>query len=279
MSSFPAGPAMRSILVLAAALLLLAACTRAEAPADRLAAARAAGVLRVGVLADAPPFGYRAGGQLVGFDIDVANALAGELDIPQVELVPVTADSGRDQVASGAVDLVIAAMTQTRYRERRVDFSIPYFQDGQALLVAQGSTIQTYQDLGGATVAAVKGSTGSYYVKQAAPDCRVEAVPTVVELAAAVTSGRAQAAVCDRILLLGLVRQSAGALRLAGEPFTVEPYAIALAENQSKLRKAVNHALIALWESGRYQGLYATWFGPGAAWELPGRFAIEPYPR
>jgi polar amino acid transport system substrate-binding protein len=269
---------MRSILVLAT-LLLLAACTRAEAPADRLAAARAAGVLRVGVLADAPPFGYRAGGQLVGFDIDLAHALAGELDIPRVELVPVTMDERSDRVASGAVDLVAAAMTRTRYRERRVDFTMPYFQDGQALLVAQGSVIQDYQDLGGATVAAVKGSTGSYYVKQAAPDCQVAGVAGVGELAAAVTSGRAQAAVCDRILLVGMVRQSAGALRLAGEPFTIEPYAIAVAENQSKLLKAVNHALIALWESGRYQGLYATWFGPGAAWELPGRFVITPYPR
>jgi polar amino acid transport system substrate-binding protein len=277
---------MRHILpVLILAALVLTGC--ADAPragaqpaTDRLEQLRTAGTVRIGVKTDAPPFGYLMAGQNAGFDVELAQALAAQMGIAEVVFVPVTSDNRGDKLVAGEVDLVVASMTMTRYREKKVDFSIPYFQDGQAIVVPAASPISTYQDTAGRKVAAVKGSSSAFYMKQVCPDAVVVPVEGTAGLRAALTAGTVDAITSDSLILAGLLRQlPAGAYRFAGPRFTTEPYAIAVPENQSKLRKAVNHALCALWESGRYQEIHATWFGPGAPYASNLSFAIPVYPK
>lgn len=272
------------ILILAAVALALSACgggSRAQAPIyDTMQQVKAANVLRVGVKTDTPPFGFKRGGEVAGFDVDLAYALAQELGIKDVQLVPVTSADRIQKLNAGEVDCIIASMTITRTRERDVDFSIPYFMDGQALLVKADGTIQSYQDLAGKKVGAVKGSTSGSNMKQVAPDCEVVQLGGFPALLKALDEGSVDAITSDSLILNALMRNSgkAASYRIAGDRFSTEPYGIAMRENQSVWRDAVNNALQELWENGRWQMIFDTWFGPRSKYATEITFSITPYP-
>lgn len=278
------------LLLLAAAIIVLSACTggdRAAAPAgaDVLAAVQAAKKVRIGVLADNPPFSYQLGKTWAGFDIEIAHGVATRLGIETIEYVPVTLDQRSPSVVDGRVDMVVASMTITRYRESQsktpVDFSIPYFQDGQALLVAAASPIKSYLDLNGKKVGAVKGSTSSFYMTQINPDAEVVKYPDNAALGKALKAGEVDAATNDYLVLAGMIASSddPAAWRIAGDRMTAEPYGIAVPQNQSAWRNAINHALLAMWESQDWHAAADTWFGPTSKYASPVNFVMPVYPK
>ena len=107
-----------SVLLLAGLVLAMTACGggRAAPSGDDLARVTQAGVLRVGVKADTPPFGFKRGDTLAGFDIDIAHALAQQMGLKDVVFVPVTSANRLAKLQAGEVDCVIASMTITRNR-------------------------------------------------------------------------------------------------------------------------------------------------------------------
>lgn len=277
--------------LIALAILVLGACTAQDTRStsvvspDILARVQKTKVLLVGVLADNPPFSYQVGKTWTGFDIDIAHGVAGGLGIDklEVEFVPLTLAQRLDAAATAKVDMVVASLTATRYREKEkhVDFSLPYFQDGAALLVKAASPIKSYLDVGGKTVGAVKGSTSSYYMKQVNPDAKVDTFADNAALRAALEDGKVDAITNDYITLAGYIANAAdpAAYRIAGDRFTVEPFAIGTAQNQSVWRNAINHALIDLWEKGEWQSSADTWFGPKSKYACPVNFVMQVYPR
>jgi len=261
------------IILLTAVVLALSACggsgSRATADGSDLDA----------VKADTRPFGYQLGGHLVGFDIDIANAVAQQLGLDEVQLVPVTSASRVGDLLSGKVDMVAASMTATRGRDQKVDFSIPYFQDGQALLVKSDADIGSYLDLDGRLVGAVKGSTSSGNIATVAPGATVVEFGDYGKLEQALRAGTVDAVTTDAVILVGMAQTAQGDLKLVGGTFTVEPYAIAVREDQSDWRDAINEALQALWENGQYQAIFQTWFGPGTVYADHVSFTMTTYPR
>jgi polar amino acid transport system substrate-binding protein len=233
------------------------------------------------VLANNPPFSFQIGQQWAGFDIEIAQGIANHIGIEHVEFVPVALDQRSDSVISGKVDMVVASMTITRYRERRVDFSIPYFQDGQSLLVKAASPIKSYLDLNGRKVGAVKGSTGSFYMKQINPDAVVGTYADNAALFKALEADEIEAATNDQLVLTGMIASAAdpAAWRIAGDRLTAEPYGVAVAQNQSAWRNAVNHALLALWETQDWHASADTWFGPTSRFASPINFVMPVYPK
>jgi ABC-type amino acid transport substrate-binding protein len=284
-------------LVIAAFAMVLAACGETKptppaaanpaptppksAPGDVYARVMKEKRVRIGVKADTPPFGMKVGDAFTGFDIDIAMAVAKQLGIEQVDFVPVTSANRIVKLLNGDVDMVVASMTITRYRELKVDFVYPaYFQDGQALLVKQDSPVQSYLDLGGKTVGCTKGSTSSYYMKQVAPDCATKVYPDFPAMMQGIANGEVDAVTSDMLILIGLMKNAPdpAAYRIAGDRFTTEPYGIAVVENQSKWRDALSDALQDLWENGRWQVICDSWFGPGAKYETKLNYAITPFP-
>jgi polar amino acid transport system substrate-binding protein len=287
-------------LALALVLLtaLLSACsgdrpaaTSAAAPAaapsgDLLEQVKAAKKVRVGVKSDTPPFGMKAGGTFTGFDVDIATAVVKQLsddlktDI-DVEFVPVTSADRAKKLLDGDVDMLVASMTITRYRERTLDFTIPYFQDGQGLLVKKDSPVQSYLDLTGKSVGCVKGSTSSYYITQVNPDAKPVRYLDFGKMMDGLANGEVDAVTSDMLILMALQKNAAdpAAYRLAGDRFTTEPYGIALRQNQSHFRNALDAALMELWEGHRWQVIRDSWFGPGSRYETTVNFAITPVPR
>ena len=282
------------LLFLAAALLTFTACNdersgaAAGAAVDVLAQVKANKIVRVGVLANNPPFSYQIGKNWTGFDIEIAQGVANSMGIEKIEFVPLALNQRSDAVVSGLVDMVVASMTITRYRAANpekpafsVDFSIPYFQDGQALLVKSASPIKSYLDLKGKKVGAVKGSTASFYMTQINPDAVVQKYPDNTALAKALDAGEIDAATNDYLVLAGIAATAAdpASLRIAGDRMTAEPYGIAVAPNQSAWRNAINHALMSLWENQDWHASAVTWFGPTSKFSSPINFVMQVYPK
>jgi polar amino acid transport system substrate-binding protein len=249
-------------------------------PIDILAQVKARGILRVGVKADAPPFGWKDEFGYYGFDVDIARALAEELGIPKIDFSTVTSADRMDKVTSGDVDMVIASMTITRGREEKVDFTVPYFQDGQALMVRADSSVASYEDLGGKTVGAAKGATSIGNIKEAQPDCAVKEYPGYKEALAGLRAGEVDAITSDMLILMGLKlgAEKPEAYRIAGGRFSTEPYGIAVRENQSEFRDALNAGIERLWKTGRWQRVYEDWFGKNAKYRADEGFKIVPFP-
>lgn len=271
------------ILVIACGLLISCSDDRAGAASsdDILARVMHDKRVRIGVKADTPPFGMAQGQNFVGFDIDIAYAVAGQLGIDNVDFVPVTSADRMDKIEKGEVDMVIASMSITRYRERRVDFTLPYYQDGQGLLVKHASTLSGYFGLAGKKVGTVKGSSSSYYLHQVSPDCTPVVVPDFAQLIGMLERDEVDAITSDQTILIGLMANAAdpNAYRIAGKTFTVEPYGIAVPQNQSHWRNALDRALMEIWEKGQWQAIVEMWFGPGTKYAHRIDFHPPIYPR
>lgn len=271
------------LLVLLAGLSTLSAEAAEEAAApgtlyDKVIAAK---TVRVGVSPDSPPFGIKRGKTFQGFDIDIAEAVFHGMDIENIEYVPVTSEQRIPFLREGKVDVVIASMTQTREREAQVDFTVPYFQDGESLLVATASPVKTYQDLAGVQVGVEAGTTAITYLKQVAPEAKIVEYPDAGALRKALEDGTETVISTDLLLLIGMRKlcKTPTDFRIAGQRFTTEPYALAVPQDQSKWRNAINHALLAIWEDGTWQKSANTWFGPGAPYEHRITFGMVPYPK
>ena len=117
-----------------------------------------AGVVRVGVRNDNPPVSFiDEDGEWVGFDLELAQALADEMGV-ELELVPVDGTTRISFLESGQVDMSVASMNHTRSRDEAIDFSITYFWDNQSFLVRTGE-YENIDQLFDQTVAASAGSS------------------------------------------------------------------------------------------------------------------------
>jgi len=97
------------------------------------------GKLIIGTEPTFPPFEFvDEKNQVVGFDIDIANELAKRLGV-KVEVVSLPFDSLIPALQQGKIDMVIAGMTITEDRAKVVDFSKPYFEANQAIVVRKES--------------------------------------------------------------------------------------------------------------------------------------------
>lgn len=235
------------------------------------------GNLRVGVKKHAPPFSVKNDkGKYVGFDIDMAKALASYLEVT-LELIPLDSKDRIKFLDKNKVDLVIATMTITRSREEKVDFSIPYFQDGQALLGLKSNEIDGYRGLKGKKVGVVDGTTSQSNMPQVQPNCEVVAFKTPQSALDSLVKGEVDAFTSDGMMLIGLTltHEKKDALELKGDKFTVEPYGVAIRQNQSKLRDAVNEGIMEFWETGSWKNQYEQWFGEDTPYHGKNYFTVD----
>ncbi len=150
--------------------------TQPGAEARSLQDIRASGELRVAVKDNLPPLGFRnSEGQLVGFEVDLAQELGRQLlgDTGKVELVPLTNPERLEAVVQGDVDLAIAQVGITRERSRWVNFSPPYYFDGTAIAVTKDPRWQTWSDLASHPIAVLQGSAAILHLNALLPEAEL----------------------------------------------------------------------------------------------------------
>lgn len=117
---------------------------------------------------DYPPFEFRdKKGELKGIDIDLLEALAQDQNF-KYELLELGFQGSFEALENGEVDAIFSAMSITKEREQKYDFSLPYFATGVSLAVEKNSSIDSYDDLKGKTVSVKKGTIGSQVIEKLA---------------------------------------------------------------------------------------------------------------
>lgn len=230
------------------------------------------GVLSVGSCLDYEPFESIVDGEEVGFDVDLSEEIASRLGLT-VEWVRADFDTIFTAVASDQFDTVAAASTITDEREEVVDFSDPYYNSRQSLVVNTAETpeIASQADLGeGHIVGVQKGTTGAQYARdnlvpqgvelktfQAAPDAFRDL--EAGNIVAVVNDEPSSAAIIEDLTGLEIV-----------EPIdTDERYGFAFSPNNPELREAANGALAEIIADGTYATIFEQYF-PGV--EVPPEF-------
>ena len=248
--------------------------------ADELDAIKKRGKLIVGLQPAAPPASMiNAKGELEGFEVDLAKALADALGVG-LEMKQ-TSDAIRiPSLLQGAVDLEIATMTHTRERDKQIDFSITYFVTGQRVMVRKGSPIKSVKDLSGKKVGTAKGSTSEQNLMKANPKARLVTFDDVSTAFLALQNKTVDAITTDESLLLSLKAGAAnpGDYEVVGEYFSKEPFGIGMRQGAADLRDFVNSTLMKLWETGKFKEIYNTWYGPKSKYALPLNFEMEIWP-
>ena len=175
-------------------------------------AAQAADKVRIGTEGAYPPFNeLTADGKLVGFDIDMANALCEEMKA-ECEFVVQDWDGMIPALIAGKFDAVIASMSITPDRLKKVDFSKKYYNTPPALAVAKDSTLKSdLSDLAGKTVGAQSSTTHSEFAEQKLEGVDVKLYPTPDEYKLDLVAGRLDAVVDDIIVLSDWLKTDDGA--------------------------------------------------------------------
>jgi len=237
---------------------------------------RARGYLLVGVRYDLQPFGYVTGeGVVAGFGVDMGRELARRWlgDAQAVQFRQVRSDTAVEHLQAGDVDIVITALVHTQAREAGADFSLPFFSDGQALLVraADAPAIGGPMSLEGRPVGVVAWEEAEDALRGVVPFTLT--LQTYDRFDAAVTAlGRGDVdAVADlrRRLFWGsrLLPETA----IVGQ-YTAAPVALAFPQDDAFFADLVNLTFQQMVADGTYADLYARWMGP----DLPP--AVERWP-
>ena len=187
--------------------LFLCGCGAKKENSDQLSEIKKRGELIVGVKYDSKPFGYIENGKLQGYDIDIAHLLAKRIlgNENLVRFVEVTPSNRISKLNSGEVDMLVATMTVTPSRQEVVDFSVPYFYAGQAVMIRRGTSIKTIGDLNGRRVVIVLGTTGETSLRYFAPEVILQGYRSYKEAFAGMLNNRAEAMSADDAILDGFV--------------------------------------------------------------------------
>jgi len=224
---------------------------------------RKSGELRVGTDATYPPFETAEGGQYTGFDIDLANAIAREMNVRAV-----FTNSGFDGIfpalQNGTFDIVISAVTITPERSATMLFSDPYINAGQLLAVHNDTQgIEKPDDLTGKRIG-VQINTTAQFDFEKRTGVEVVKYDSVALALTDLRNKRIDAVVGDAPVLRYMILQSFRDLKTIGRQFTDEKLGIVLARDSDDLRRAVNAALWRVIESGEYDRIHQQWFGAAA---------------
>ena len=197
------------------------------------------GMITAGVREDARPFGYiDETGNYAGFDIDIAKFAAKKLTGSEnnVKFVSLTAAERIEAAASGRVDIVIAAMSNTPARQNFIDFSAPYYTAGQTAAVKKESRIYSFADLKNKTIAAPAGTTAKQNLQRTAAGAVIKEYKNYIEAFNALKNGGADAVCADDGIIAGFISQNSG-YRVLNSRISSEYYSIGIQKTEDKALK------------------------------------------
>lgn len=221
-------------------------------------------------------------GELVGFDVEIARAIFEDQLGYQVRFTPASFDGIIPALNNGNFRVAMSAMTITDKRARKVDFSDPYFTAYQTVVVLEDSTIQSLEDLEGATVGVQKGTTGAAAAQQLQKErfngkLHIKKYDLGPDTFQALLNNQVQAIVNDNQVNKKFILNNENPVRfLKGDgsaskhsenapPYltlTTEQYGIAFRKSDDSLRKQVNKAIQTIKKNGTYKKIYQRYFDP-----------------
>lgn len=204
-------------------------------------------------------FGKSADVGFTGFDIDIVQSIADDLDVElKVKKSDFNALQSGLALNSGECDLAASAMTITDERAENIGFSDPYYDSKQSLLVPEGSAISSIDDLEGRKVGVQKGTTGEAYTKKNAPDAERIQYPDDGKMYQAIKAGNVEALLQD--IPVNLTHTDDDQYEIVETYETDEAYGLAMKKSNTAMIDRVNEFLAEMKDDGTYQELYDEYF-------------------
>lgn len=215
-------------------------------------------------------------GDYEGFDVDVAKGIADKLNLELNILPSVQFDTIVPTIKQGGkADISLGAITITDERLESIDFSNPYLDSNQALIVKVGSAESTVEALNneGMTIAVQSGTTGETWAQENIPKATIKPLDTVIDAMTGVQTGLYNACVTDLPVASYMITQSYSDLMIpdgvysassnpaGGQIATGEQYGVVISKKNKQLTADINDALHEMWEEGTMDKIQTDWFG------------------
>ncbi|MFL1430523.1 MULTISPECIES: glutamate ABC transporter substrate-binding protein [unclassified Nocardiopsis] len=226
--------------------------------------------ITIGVKYDQPGLGLDEGGTPVGFDVDVATYVAGELGYSpdQIEWTEAASANRESFLQQGTVDLIFATYSITDERRQVVDFAGPYYIAQQDILTqADNTDINGPDDLAGKTLCSASGSRSANNIVDSEEegglgvDAQLREAGNYSECLELLGNGTVDAVTTDNTILAGFAAQNPGQYRVVNNAFGEEKYGVGLPDGSTELCEEVNAAITKMWDEGKATEFLEAAFG------------------
>lgn len=256
----------------AAATLALAGCSGGGSGAEATSGSGSGkdyGLINPGtitVCSDIPykPFEYEDSSSpsgYTGFDVDLLTGIAKKLGLKtQFQVTNFDSLKSGAALTAGQCDMIASALTITDERKNSMDFSDPYYDSLQSLLVKKSSGIKNIKDLSGKNLGVQQGTTGQSYAQKNAKGANLVQYPSDGELWPALQAGQIDAILQDNPVNVQHQKDDS-AYQVVETYKTNEAYGFAFEKGKMEaLRKDINAQLKAFKDSGQYKTIYDKYF-------------------
>jgi polar amino acid transport system substrate-binding protein len=211
------------------------------------------------------PMGFRdEKGEIVGFDIDMAKEVAKRLGV-SVEFKPVEWDGILLSLKSKDIDVIWNGLTITDERKQQIDFSKPYLENRQIIIVKSGSNIKSKSDLSGKIVGLQLGSSSEKALNSdetiANSLKELRKYSTNAEALLDLKNGRIDAVVADEVLGRYYIQKDPKAYVILDDDFGKEKYGVGIRKEDSDFKAAIDKALDEIKADGTADKISVKWFG------------------
>ena len=236
--------------------------TAAAGSAQSLAKVQKAGVITFGTEGTYKPFSFHAdgGGDLTGFDVEVARAVAGKLGV-KAAFAETQWDAIFAGLDAGRFDAITNQVSITPERQAKYEFSTPYtVSTGVVVVKADNTSITSFDSLKGKTTA--QSLTSNWYKLAQSSGANVQSVEGWAQSVALVQQGRVDATINDKLTYLDYVKTNGqSGLKIAAETTDKSQSAVALKKGATALTQAVDKALQQLADDGTLTSISQKYFG------------------
>jgi len=240
--------------------VLLAAVTTLALGTSAVAADK----LKVGTEGAYPPFNLiDASGKVVGFDIDIANALCAEMKV-ECEIVTSDWDGIIPALNAKKFDMIVASMSITEERKQAVDFTNPYYTNKLQFIAPKSSDLKTDKaSLKGKVIGAQRATIAGTWLEDNLGDVvEIKLYDTQENAYLDLNSGRVDGVLADKFVNWEWLKSDAGKdYEFKGEPvFDNDKIAIAVRKGDTALTTNLDAALKAIVDNGTYKQINDKYF-------------------
>lgn len=263
---------MKSVSRYLAIGILIAFTTLPAFPQKVLSTILKKGEIRIGMTGNQPPFTMKSkNGELIGYEVDLAKALAKNMGV-KLKIVEMPFADLLGAIKAGKIDAVMSGMTMTPERNLEVLFAGPYLLSGKTILTKS----KLIQEISGATeatqkkyrIVTLKASTSAEFVKNNMPKHELILVDNYTDGVTMVLNDKADALVADKpICVITLMKNQGKDLVISDKPLTIEPIGMALPSDDPQFLNLVENYISSLELSGTLTLLEKMWFEDGT-WML-----------
>lgn len=222
-------------------------------------------VLKVGMSANQPPMTMlNRDGNLMGFDVDLASALASAMNV-QLDIKVMPFGELLGALEDDKIDMILSGMSITPERTEYVSFVGPYMMSGKSILTKNSTLGEATQadefNRGNLKILALRNSTSASFVRETAPEAQLIEVTSYDEGTAKLIADEADAMVADMPwCVLSVLRFPEAGLTTLERPLTVEPIGIALSKDDPQFINLVENYLDAYEKTGVLTKIRKKWF-------------------